>query len=72
MSKQVMIDLMTRLSKDRKECHEFKENPDRAMAGLDLTEHEKELLRRGSRRELGDYLGPEIYYYEGGGHFCDD
>ena len=64
MSKQVMIDLMTRLSKDRKECHEFREDPDRFMVGLDLTEQEKELLRHVKRQEIQAYFGPETYYCE--------
>lgn len=62
MSKQAMIDLMTRLAQDRKESQSFKENPDRAMAGLDLSEEEKEMLKRAQREEIQGYLGQEIPY----------
>jgi hypothetical protein len=59
VSKNVMIDLMTRLSEDAKESHEFKKNPDRLKADLDLTEQEKEMLKRAQREEIQDYLGGE-------------
>jgi hypothetical protein len=70
VSKTVMIDLMTRLSKDRKECQEFKADPDRAMADLDLSEEEKGLLKRAQREEIRKYLGDEGYYMEQ--QFCED
>ena len=57
MSKQGIIDLMTRRSQDRQECLEFKADPDAGMAGLDLTDEEKALLKRGQQEEIRDYLG---------------
>lgn len=57
MSKDAMMDLMTRLSRDRKQSQEFRDDPDRIMAGLDLTEEEREMLKRGRREEIREYLG---------------
>lgn len=53
-----MIDLLNRLTQDRKESATFKQDPDRVMAGLDLTGEEKEMLRHGQREEIRKYLGP--------------
>jgi hypothetical protein len=41
------------------------------MASLDLTEHEKEILKRAKREEIHGYLGGEPFSWMGG-HFCDD
>ena len=60
MSTQTVIDLMTRLSTDRKAANDFKRNPERALAampGLDLTEFERALLARSERGELRSYFG---------------
>lgn len=57
MSKEAMNDLMTRLSNDRKESQEFRDDPERIMASLDLTEEEREMLKRGRREEIWEYLG---------------
>ena len=59
MSMQGVFGLMTRLSQDRWEAREFKKNPDRAMAGLDLTELERALLRRSDHGELRSYFGDD-------------
>ena len=60
MSRQAMIDLFTRLAQDRKESQKFQEDPDRVMNGLDLTDEEKNLLKRAQREEIREYLGQEI------------
>lgn len=60
MSKEAMIDLLNRLNQDRKESATFKQDPDRVMAGLDLTAEEKEMLRHGRREEIRKYLGPSV------------
>jgi len=57
MSQQAMIDLLTHLSNDHQESQEFKQDPDRAMAGLDLTGQERELLRSGNREGIQQHLG---------------
>ena len=62
MSKEAMFDLLTRLSLDRKENQEFRDDPDPIMAGLDLSEDEKEMLKRGRREEIREYLGGELAY----------
>ncbi len=59
MSKQAVYDLMTRLSQDRWETREFKRNPDRFLAELELTELERALLRRSDRVELRSYFGDD-------------
>ena len=59
MSMQGVFDLMTHLSQDRWEAREFRRNPDRILAGRDLTETEKALLRRSDHTELRSYFGDD-------------
>lgn len=57
MSKQVLIDLLTRLSQDPAAVQEYTEDPQRMLAGQDLTEEEKQLLSGGKVPEIEKYLG---------------
>jgi hypothetical protein len=57
LATQAVIDLMTRLSTDRKAAQDFKRNPEQAFAGLDLTELEKALLKRSEPGEIRSYFG---------------
>lgn len=57
MSKQVLIDLLTRLSQDPAAVQEYTEDPQRMLAGLDLTEEEVQVLLGGNVSEIEKYLG---------------
>lgn len=56
MSKQA-ADFVAAVSKDPAKIEQFYDDPDAAMAGYDLSEKDKAVLRTGDRAQIDAYLG---------------
>lgn len=57
MSKQAIIDFLNELSEDPELRDDFREDPDSALEGRDITSEEAEMLKSGDADRIRGFLG---------------